>query len=64
MTRKPVNMPASVATRLRNIAAAKTTDLALIYRRYAIERLISAECINRTGAIRLEGRHAVHRLDA
>lgn len=40
MTRKPVNLPASVATRLRNIAAAKTTDLALIYRRYAIERLL------------------------
>jgi predicted nucleotidyltransferase component of viral defense system len=40
MTRKPVNLPASIATRLRTIAAAKQTDLALIYRRYAIERLL------------------------
>lgn len=40
MTRKPINLPASIATRLRNVAAAKATDLALIYRRYAIERLL------------------------
>jgi len=40
MTRKPVNLPASVATRLRNIADARQTDVALILRRYAIERLL------------------------
>ena len=40
MTRKPVNLPASVATRLRNIADARQTDVALIFRRYAIERLL------------------------
>lgn len=40
MTRKPVNLPGSVATRLRSIATARQTDLALIYRRYAIERLL------------------------
>lgn len=40
MTRKPVNLPASIGTRLRNIAAARQTDLAVIFRRYAIERLL------------------------
>ena len=40
MTRKPVNLPASVATRLRNVAAAKSIDLAFVMRRYAIERLL------------------------
>ena len=40
MTRKPVNLPASVATRLRNIADTRQTDVALILRRYAIERLL------------------------
>ena len=40
MTRKPVNLPASVATRLRNIAVARQADVALIFRRYAIERLL------------------------
>lgn len=40
MTRKPVNLPASISTRLRNIALARQTDLAFIFRRYAIERLL------------------------
>lgn len=40
MTRKPVNLPASIGTRLRNIALARQTDLAFIFRRYAIERLL------------------------
>ncbi|MDX2289780.1 MAG: nucleotidyl transferase AbiEii/AbiGii toxin family protein [Hyphomicrobiaceae bacterium] len=40
MTRKPVNLPASVATRLRNVATAKGIDLAFVLRRYAIERLL------------------------
>lgn len=40
MTRKPVNLQASVGTRLRNIALARQTDLAFIFRRYAIERLL------------------------
>ena len=40
MTRKPVNLPASVATRLRNLAAARKTDMAFVFRRYAIERLL------------------------
>jgi predicted nucleotidyltransferase component of viral defense system len=40
MTRKPVNLPASVATRLRNVAMTKGIDLAFVLRRYAIERLL------------------------
>lgn len=40
MTRKPVNLQASVAQRLRNIAREKQTSLELIFRRYAIERLL------------------------
>ena len=40
MTRKPVNLPASIATRLRNIATTKRIDLAFVHRRYAIERLL------------------------
>lgn len=40
MTRKPVNLPASIATRLRNIATVKHIDLAFVHRRYAIERLL------------------------
>ncbi len=40
MTRKPVNLPASIATRLRNIATAKHIDLAFVHRSYAIERLL------------------------
>lgn len=40
MTRKPVNLTASIATRLRNVAAAKHIDLAFVHRRYAIERLL------------------------
>lgn len=40
MIRKPVNLPASVATRLRNVATAKGIDLAFVLRRYAIERLL------------------------
>ncbi len=40
MTRKPVNLHASIGTRLRNIALARQADLAFIFRRYAIERLL------------------------
>ena len=40
MTRKPVNLPASIATRLRNLAAVRKTDMAFVFRRYAIERLL------------------------
>lgn len=40
MTRKPVNITASIATRLRNVAVAKHIDLAFVHRRYAIERLL------------------------
>lgn len=40
MTREPVNLKASVAQKLRNIAAEKKTDYQLILRRYAIERLL------------------------
>ena len=40
MARKPVNLPASVATRLRNLAAVRKTDMAFVFRRYAIERLL------------------------
>jgi nucleotidyltransferase AbiEii toxin of type IV toxin-antitoxin system len=40
MTHKPVNLQASVAQRLRNIAREKQTSLELIFRRYAIERLL------------------------
>lgn len=40
MTRKPVNLQASVANRLRNVATAKGIDLAFVLRRYAIERLL------------------------
>ncbi|NJL50731.1 MAG: nucleotidyl transferase AbiEii/AbiGii toxin family protein [Blastochloris sp.] len=40
MTLKPVNLTASIATRLRNVAAAKGIDLAFVLRRYAIERLL------------------------
>ena len=40
MTREPVNLKASVAQRLRNIAIDKKTDYQLILRRYAIERLL------------------------
>lgn len=40
MTRKPVNLPASIGTRLRNFAVAKQTDLGFVFRRYAIERLL------------------------
>ena len=40
MTRKPINIQASIAARLRNIAAGAQTDLQLILRRYAIERLL------------------------
>jgi len=40
MTRSPVNLPASIATRLRNCAVAKQVDLAFVLRRYAIERLL------------------------
>lgn len=40
MTRKPVNLPASIGSRLRNIALARQTDLAFVFRRYAIERLL------------------------
>jgi predicted nucleotidyltransferase component of viral defense system len=40
MTRKPTNIQASIADRLRNIAIAARADLQLILRRYAIERLL------------------------
>ena len=40
MKDKPVNLPASVLSRLRNVARAKNTDYQLILRRYAIERLL------------------------
>lgn len=40
MTRKPVNLQASIATRLRNFALAKQVDLGFVFRRYAIERLL------------------------
>ena len=40
MKDKPVNLPASVLARLRNVARAKNTDYQLILRRYAIERLL------------------------
>ena len=36
MKDKPVNLPASVLSRLRNVARAKNTDYQLILRRYAI----------------------------
>lgn len=35
MTRKPVNLPASIGTRLRNFAMAKLTDLGFVFRRVA-----------------------------
>ena len=38
--RRPVNLPASVVARLRNIARDKRTNPQLILRRYAIERLL------------------------
>jgi hypothetical protein len=51
MTRRPapINLQASVAQRLRNIARERGTSLQLIFRRYAIERLLyrlaqSREC--------------------
>lgn len=40
MTRKPVNLAASIAERLRAIARARQSDLQLVLRRYAIERLL------------------------
>jgi predicted nucleotidyltransferase component of viral defense system len=40
MTRKPVNLPASVMGRLQNIAREKQTNPQLILRRYALERLL------------------------
>lgn len=40
MKDKPVNLPASVLARLRNVARAKNTDYQLILRHYAIERLL------------------------
>lgn len=40
MTRKPTNIQASIAARLRNLAAGAQTDLQQILRRYAIERLL------------------------
>ena len=40
MTRKPTNLQASIATRLRNLATVRQIDLAFIFRRYAIERLL------------------------
>ncbi len=40
MTRKPTNIQASIAARLRNVAAGARTDLQLILLRYAIERLL------------------------
>jgi hypothetical protein len=40
MTRDPVNVPASIAGRLRNIAHKKQTNAQLLLRRYAIERLL------------------------
>ena len=40
MTRKPVNLSASIATRLRNLASVRQTDMAFVFRRYAIERLL------------------------
>jgi predicted nucleotidyltransferase component of viral defense system len=46
MTRKPVNLPASVATRLRNVATAKRIDLAFVLRRYAIERLLYRQSVS------------------
>jgi hypothetical protein len=40
MKRDPVNLPASIAGRLRNIARKKKTNAQLLLRRYAIERLL------------------------
>ncbi len=40
MKDKPVNLPASVLAKLRNVARAKNTNYQLILRRYAIERLL------------------------
>jgi hypothetical protein len=40
MKDKPVNLQASVAARLRNIARDKKADFELVLRRYAIERLL------------------------
>ena len=40
MPRKPVNLPASIAAQLRAIAASRKSNLDLILRRYAIERLL------------------------
>jgi Nucleotidyl transferase AbiEii toxin, Type IV TA system len=40
MTRKPVNLQASIAARLRNIARDKHADVAHILRRYTIERFL------------------------
>ena len=40
MIRNPVNLPASIAGRLRNIAYKKRTNSEILLRRYAIERLL------------------------
>jgi hypothetical protein len=40
MTSRPVNLQASVAARLRNIARSKGSNFDLVLRRYAIERLL------------------------
>lgn len=40
MKDRPANLPASVLTRLRNVARERRTDYQLILRRYAIERLL------------------------
>jgi predicted nucleotidyltransferase component of viral defense system len=40
MAREPVDRAASVAARLRNVAAARGIDLAFVLHRYAVERLL------------------------